>query len=83
MVARKLLCSKIIFATLPRFLPFDALWFVPVLLLVIRPVSVWLGLIGTRTQRRLIAWFGGRGSGSIYYLMYAIEHGLDSRPPSG
>ena len=66
-----------------RFLPFDALWFVPVLLLVIRPVSVWLGLLGTRTQRRLIAWFGGRGSGSIYHLMYAIEHGLTGRPPSG
>ena len=24
----------------------------------------------------MIAWFGIRGIGSIYYLMYAIEHGL-------
>jgi len=63
-----------------RYLPLEALWFVPVLLLVIRPLSVWLGLLGTRTtraQRRLIAWFGIRGIGSIYYLMYAIEHHLD------
>jgi NhaP-type Na+/H+ or K+/H+ antiporter len=61
-------------------LPLDALWFVPLLLLVIRPVSVWLGLIGSRsstTQRHLIAWFGIRGIGSVYYLAYAIQHGLD------
>ena len=25
----------------------------------------------------LIAWFGIRGIGSVYYLMYAISHGLD------
>ena len=24
----------------------------------------------------LTAWFGIRGIGSLYYLMYAIEHGL-------
>ena len=58
----------------------EVLWFVPVLLLVIRPLAVWVGLIGTRvgrSQRNLIAWFGIRGIGSIYYLMYAISHGLD------
>lgn len=46
---------------------------------VARPVSVWLGLIGTGTSMRLrsmVAWFGVRGIGSIYYLMYAIQHGL-------
>jgi NhaP-type Na+/H+ or K+/H+ antiporter len=55
------------------------LWFVPALLLLIRPVSVWLGLLGSRStldQRGLISWFGIRGIGSIYYLMYAINHGL-------
>lgn len=49
------------------------------LFLVIRPVSVWLGLAGApvaRDQRMMIAWFGIRGIGSIYYLMYAIHHGL-------
>ncbi|MDQ3700316.1 MAG: cation:proton antiporter [Chloroflexota bacterium] len=62
-----------------RFLPGEALWFVPLLLLVIRPVSVLVGLAGSRTPRvpqSLIAWFGIRGIGSVYYLMYAIEHGL-------
>ena len=26
--------------------------------------------------RLLTGWFGIRGIGSLYYLMYAIEHGL-------
>ena len=59
-----------------------ALWFVPVVLLVVRPLSVWLGLAGSRTsplQRRLIGWFGIRGIGSLYYLAYALNHGL---PPA-
>lgn len=55
-------------------------WFVPLLLLVIRPVAVSVGLIGSRSskdQRVLMSWFGIRGIGSLYYLMYAINHGLD------
>ena len=55
------------------------LWFVPLLFLVIRPVSVAIGLLGTDAkpaQRRLMAWFGIRGIGSLYYLLYAINHEL-------
>ena len=65
---------------LDTFFTRDALWFVPLLLLVIRPASVWAGLFGSHTdaqQRHLISWFGVRGIGSIYYLMFAIEHGLE------
>lgn len=54
-------------------------WFLPVLFLLIRPVSVAIGLWGSAipaTQTRLIAWFGIRGIGSLYYLMYAVERGL-------
>jgi NhaP-type Na+/H+ or K+/H+ antiporter len=61
------------------YLPVGAGWIVPILLLFVRPLSVWLGLIGapvSRDQRILISWFGIRGIGSIYYLMYAINHGL-------
>jgi NhaP-type Na+/H+ or K+/H+ antiporter len=57
-----------------------AWWFVPLLLLVIRPVSVAIGLAGSsasRSQRLLIGWFGIRGIGSLYYLAYAINHGID------
>ena len=56
-----------------------AVWFVPFVLLVVRPLSVAAGLAGSRTspgQRRLIGWFGIRGIGSLYYLSYAINHGL-------
>lgn len=46
---------------------------------VIRPLSVlsmpW-GRLLDRHQRGLMGWFGIRGIGSIYYLFYAINHGL-------
>lgn len=61
------------------YLPEEAVWFVPLLFLVVRPVSVRIGLLGTpvsREQRLFISWFGIRGIGSIYYLMYAINQGL-------
>jgi len=49
------------------------------LFVVARPVSVLIGLLATRTPwriRGMTAWFGVRGIGSLYYLMYAIQHGL-------
>ncbi|TDY35922.1 cation:proton antiporter [Janthinobacterium sp. 75] len=49
------------------------------LLLVARPASVMLGLLASGTSMRLrglAAWFGVRGIGSLYYLSYAIAHGL-------
>lgn len=55
-------------------------WFVPLVLLLVRPLSVAIGLAGSRStsplQRRLMGWFGIRGIGSLYYLSYAINHGL-------
>jgi NhaP-type Na+/H+ or K+/H+ antiporter len=60
----------------------ELLWFVPLLFVLIRPIAVWIGLPGTGVkgkQRALMGWFGIRGIGSIYYLMYAISHGL---PPA-
>lgn len=63
-----------------RYLPIVALWFVPLLFLVIRPLAAGIGLIGTdtsRVQRGFISWFGVRGIGSIYYLMYAVVHGME------
>ncbi|HYQ72267.1 MAG TPA: cation:proton antiporter, partial [Gammaproteobacteria bacterium] len=49
------------------------------LFVVARPLCVAVSLAGTRTPwriRGLAAWFGVRGIGSLYYLMYAIQHGL-------
>lgn len=58
----------------------ELLWFIPVLFLVVRPVAVYIGLLGTpvkNSHRRLIAWFGIRGIGSLYYLLYAISHDIE------
>lgn len=46
---------------------------------VARPLSVFIGLAGTGASWRMklmTGWFGVRGIGSLYYLMYAIEQGL-------
>ncbi len=54
------------------------LLFLALLFFVLRPLSVWLGLLGAPVsgdQRLLIAWFGIRGIGSVYYLMFALNHG--------
>jgi sodium/hydrogen antiporter len=59
----------------------SAWWFVPLLLLVIRPLAVRIGIARsrvTRGRRWLIGWFGIRGVGSLYYLMYAVNHGLEA-----
>jgi NhaP-type Na+/H+ or K+/H+ antiporter len=56
-----------------------AVGFAAFLFLVARPVSVMLGLAlsaNTWRMRGLMGWFGVRGIGSLYYLMYAIQHGL-------
>lgn len=46
---------------------------------IVRPLSVWAVVRrGTMSaaQRRLVAWFGIRGLGSLYYLAFALSHGL-------
>jgi NhaP-type Na+/H+ or K+/H+ antiporter len=51
------------------------------LFLVIRPVATMLTLRQTplsRVQRAFIAWFGVRGIGSVYYLAYALSHGVSA-----
>jgi NhaP-type Na+/H+ or K+/H+ antiporter len=58
----------------------SVIWFVPALFLVVRPIAVKVGLLGmpiAESQRRVMTWFGIRGIGSIYYLTYAIEHGVE------
>jgi NhaP-type Na+/H+ or K+/H+ antiporter len=56
-----------------------AVGFAVFLFVVVRPLSVLLGMVGSGTpwrMRGLIGWFGVRGIGSLYYLMYVIQHGL-------
>jgi sodium/hydrogen antiporter len=58
----------------------DVSWlFLILLFFVFRPAAVALGLAGSpmsKSQKRLIAWFGIRGVGSLFYLMYVINHDL-------
>ena len=50
------------------------------LIFVIRPVGVWISMIGSplySLTRWLFGWFGVRGVGSLYYLTYALGHGVE------
>lgn len=63
----------------PALLTWRALWLIPVLFVIIRPLSVVIGLAGagvTRQEMVLSGWFGVRGVGSVFYLAYALVHGL-------
>ena len=54
-------------------------WFVPLLLLVLRPLSVVGSTWGERLtapQFAMIGWFGIRGIGSVFYLLPALRHGV-------
>jgi NhaP-type Na+/H+ or K+/H+ antiporter len=58
----------------------DLVLFALAVLLLVRPLMVFLlvrrGDVGPH-QRRLIAWFGIRGVGSVYYLAFAAGFGVD------
>jgi len=57
----------------------QAVFMAAFLFFIARPAAVFLGLAGSGTPVRLqamTAWFGIRGIGSIYYLVFAIEAGL-------
>ena len=57
----------------------QALLVAGLLLLVIRPVGVWISMLGSGIPGPtlwLFGWFGIRGVGSLYYLTYAFGKGL-------
>ena len=65
----------------PQFWVWQTVSLAAFLFFVARPLSVYVSLLGTNTSwtlRSMIGWFGVRGIGSIYYLMYAIQHGLNN-----
>ncbi|WP_426267782.1 cation:proton antiporter [Sphingomonas sp. LHG3443-2] len=60
----------------PHFTAANAL-IAAVLILLIRPAAAWLSLAGTvlrGRERAVVAFYGVRGIGSIYYLAYAGHH---------
>ena len=53
--------------------------FALVMALAVRPLAVWAvvrraTLAGS--QRQLVAWFGIRGIGSLFYLLFVLQHGV-------
>ncbi len=49
-----------------------------VIILIVRPLSGWIGLAGGKTgprERAVIAFFGVRGIGSLFYISYALQNG--------
>lgn len=57
----------------------QAILIAALVIFVIRPLGVWLSMLGSRVpvQTNLIfGWFGIRGIGSLYYLSYALTKGL-------
>lgn len=73
----------IVGAMLPYATPLASLWwFVPLLFVILRPLAVVAGTAGKPLpghQRALIGWFGIRGIGSVFYLMFALNHGVSGQ----
>ena len=60
----------------------EPLVYAALLLVVIRPLSVFVTIHRnrlTRPQKRMVAWFGIRGVGSLFYLALVIDSGV---PPA-
>ena len=59
-----------------RALNWEGVAFGLLALFVVRPLSGWIGLLGTtcpRTERAVISFYGIRGIGSVYYLSYGLQ----------
>jgi NhaP-type Na+/H+ or K+/H+ antiporter len=75
-LALMLIIGSVVSAHWQDLLTWNAAMVVAVLFLVVRPLSVWLSLAGTRTdgaQRLLAGWLGIRGVGTFFYLVLALE----------
>jgi NhaP-type Na+/H+ or K+/H+ antiporter len=75
-VAAVVIVGALVWTVDPALVPWT---FVALLFLVIRPAAVFAGLAGSAAatgRRAYLGWLGIRGIGSIYYLAYAVNHGL-------
>ncbi|MFL6682784.1 MAG: cation:proton antiporter [Burkholderiaceae bacterium] len=83
-------CGRLVEVVMVLLLGFAMPWvqwrgapllYAALLLLVIRPLSAFLTIPGRalpRAQRRIVAWFGIRGVGSLFYLALVIDSGLST-----
>jgi NhaP-type Na+/H+ or K+/H+ antiporter len=79
----RLIASGLVFlvgVACARYWSLDGAILAALLFVLVRPLSVWLCMIGSKApppRRLLIGWIGIRGIGTLNYLAYAITHGLD------
>ena len=79
----RLIASGLVFlvgVACARYWSLDGAIMAALLFVLVRPVSVWISMIGSKApkpRRLLIGWIGIRGIGTLNYLAYAITHGLD------
>ncbi|KNH09894.1 NhaP-type Na+/H+ and K+/H+ antiporter [Candidatus Burkholderia brachyanthoides] len=76
-VAIMLMVSAVLATIWRELFTWKALILIAGLFIVARPLAVEVSLLGSSAaagQRRLMSWFGIRGVGSFYYLLYALEH---------
>lgn len=75
----EVLLITLVGASLALYWDWQAIGLGLALFCIIRPVSVWLLIspkLLDRRQKALVSWFGIRGIGSLYYLCFALAHGL-------
>ncbi len=63
-----------------RYWSVDGVVMAVALFLLVRPLAVWLSMLGSKApmpRRLLMGWIGIRGIGTLNYLAYALTHGLD------
>ncbi len=79
----RLIASGLVFlvgVACARYWSFEGVIMAALLFVLVRPVSVWICMIGSKApkpRRLLIGWIGIRGIGTLNYLAYAITHVLD------
>lgn len=72
-----LLFGGMLAAGLLKGIGWEEMLFAAVMLLVIRPLAGWISLVGVKRPKlelAVIAFFGIRGLGSVYYLSYGFNH---------
>jgi NhaP-type Na+/H+ or K+/H+ antiporter len=72
-----LLFGGMLAAGLLEGIGWEEITFAAVMLLIIRPLAGWISLIGVKRPKielAIIAFFGIRGLGSVYYLSYGFNH---------
>lgn len=74
-----ILGTILLFEPMQKYLG-ESLLIAALLFFVIRPVGVWLSMLGSNIPQKttiLMGWFGIRGLGSLYYLAYALSSGIE------